>query len=70
MIEEEEDRLFYASIRASETPSQRFYREKTPKEEMEQSGLIPDQYKEFSSVFSNPRSMNSPAGKRKWGPCY
>ncbi len=65
MIEEEEDRLFYASIRASETPSQRFYREKTPKEEMEQSGLIPDQYKEFSSVFSKS-SFDELPEKRKW----
>ncbi len=64
MIEEEEDRLF-ASIRASETPSQSFYREKTPKEEMEQSGLIPDQYKEFSSVFSKS-SFDELPEKRKW----
>ncbi len=42
-----------------------FYREKTPKEEMEQSGLIPDQYKEFSSVFSKS-SFDELPEKRKW----
>ncbi len=65
MIEEEEDCLFYASIRASETPSQKFYREQTPKEEMEQLGLIPDQYKEFSLVFSKS-SFDELPEKRKW----
>ncbi len=42
-----------------------FIEKKTPKEEMEQSGLIPDQYKEFSSVFSKS-SFDELPEKRKW----
>ncbi len=51
MIEEEEDRLFYASIRASETPSQRFYREKTPKKKWNNRVLFRTNIKILFSLF-------------------
>ncbi len=66
MIEEEEDRLFYASIRASETPFPKVLsRKKLLKKKWNNRVLIPDQYKEFSSVFSKS-SFDELPEKRKW----
>ena len=65
MVDEDDDRLFYTRIYATETISQRLYREATPEEEMRRAGLIPDEYREFASVFEKS-SFDQLPERRHW----
>lgn len=65
ITEEDDDRVFVTRIYASETISQRLYREATPEEEMRRAGLVPDEYKEFASVFEKS-SFDQLPPRRPW----
>ena len=51
---EEDDRIFFSFIHASEMISQKLHQEAMDKgevPEMKKAGLIPDEYREFSRIF-------------------